>query len=90
MPDPVPVILLGQLAVDEAYRGRRLGSDLLIDAARHAPAAAGVVGARAVIVQSIDERAREFYEKFGFRPFSDREPLMLFLRMSEMEGLLAL
>ena len=34
MPDPVPVILLGQLAVDEIYRGRRLGSDLLVDAAR--------------------------------------------------------
>ena len=87
MPDPVPVILLGQLAVDEAYRGR-LGSDFLIDAARRAQAAAGVVGARAVIVQAIDERARAFYEKFGFRPFSDREPLMLVLRMSEIEGLL--
>ncbi len=83
-----PVILLGQLAVDDAYRGRRLGSDLLIDAARRAMAAAGMVGARDVIVQAIDEQARAFYEKFGFRLFSDREPLMLVLRMSEIEGLL--
>ena len=88
MPDPIPVILLGQLAVDEAYRGRRLGSDLLIDAARRCLAAAGTVGARAVIVQAIDEGARAFYERFGFRPFSDREPLMLALRMSEIAGLL--
>ena len=88
MPDPVPVILLGQLAVDEAWRGRGLGPDLLIDAARRALAAAGVVGARAVVVQAIDERARAFYEKFGFRPFSAREPLMLVLRMSEIAGLL--
>ena len=88
MPDPVPVILLGQLAVDEDYRGRRLGTDLLIDAANRALAAAGVVGARAVIVQAIDEPARAFYEKFGFRPFSGREPLMLILRMSEIAGLL--
>ena len=88
MPDPVPVILLGQLAVDEAYRGRRLGADLMIDAARRSLAAAGVVGARAIAVQAIDERARAFYEKFGFRPFSDREPLMPILRMSEIEGLL--
>ncbi len=88
MPDPIPVILLGQLAVDEAYRGRHLGSDLLIDAVRRSLAAAGTVGARAVIVQAIDERARAFYELFGFRPFSKREPLMLALRISEIASLL--
>ena len=88
MPDPVPVILLGQLAVDEAYRGRRLGADLMIDAAGRSLAAAGTVGARAVIVQAIDEGARTFYERFGFRPFSEREPLMMALRMSEIAGLL--
>ena len=60
MPDPVPVILLGQLAVDTAWRGRGLGSDLLIDAVGRALAAAAVVGARAVAVQAIDDRARAF------------------------------
>ena len=88
MPDPIPVILLGQLAVDEACRGRRLGSDLLIDAAGRSLSAAGVVAARAVVVQAIDECARAFYEKFGFRPCSDREPLVPVLRMSKIEGLL--
>ena len=57
MPDPVPVILLGQLAVDEHYRARRLGSDLLVDAAGRCLAAAGLVGARALVVHAIDERA---------------------------------
>ena len=92
MPDPVPVpvILLGQLAVDEAYRGRRLGSDLLVDAGRRARSAAGIVDARAVVVQAIDERAKAFYGRFGFRPFSDCEPLMLVLRMSELDALLAM
>ena len=80
---------LGQLAVDEAYQGRHLGSDLLIDAARRARTAAGVVGARAIIVQALDERARTFHAKCGFRPVWDHEPLMLVLRMSEVEGLLA-
>ena len=88
MPDPVLVILLGQLAVDEDWRGRRLGSDLLIDATGRCLAAAGVVGARAVVVQAIDEQATTFYAKFGFRPFSDGEPLMLTLWMSEIKGLL--
>ena len=88
MPDPIPVILLGQLAVDENHQGRGLGSDLLIDAARRALAAADVIGARAVVVQAIDDTAAAFYRRFGFRPFSDREPLMLLLRTSELTALL--
>ena len=87
-PEPVPVILLGQLAVDSAYQGRQLGSDLLVDAARRARAAAEIIGARAIVVQAIDEQATTFYRRFGFRPFSDREPLMLILRMSELDALL--
>ena len=89
MPEPIPVILLGQLAVDTGYRGRRLGTDLLIDAARRAVAAAEVIGARAIVVQAIDDGARSFYEHFGFRRFSDAEPLMPILRMSELRSLLS-
>ena len=88
MPEPVPVILLGQLTVDANYQGRHLGSDQLIDAAGRALAAAGVIGARAIVVQAIDETAAAFYGRFGFRPFSDREPLMLLLRISELRALL--
>ena len=88
MPEPIPVILLGQLAVDTEYQGRRLGSDMLIDAARRALAASDLIGARAIVVQAIDERAKSFYARFGFRPFSEREPLMLLLRTSEFAALL--
>lgn len=88
MPDPIPVILLGQLAVDEDYRGRHLGSDLLIDAAGRSLSVSNLIGARAIAVQAIDEQAKSFYGRFGFRPFSDLEPLMLILRISEIEALL--
>ena len=88
MPEPIPVILLGQLAVDAEHQGRRLGSDLLIDATRRALAASDLIGARAIVVQAIDERAKSFYARFGFRPFSEREPLMLLLRTSELAALL--
>ena len=88
MPQPIPVILLGQLAVDTGYRGRGLGADLLADAAKRALAAADVIGARALVVQALDDEARRFYERFGFRPFSNREPLMLILRISELKAAL--
>ena len=84
MPEPIPVILLGQLAVDTDYQGRGLGSDLLIDAGKRALTAADVIGARAIVVQAFDEDAKKFYAPFGFLPFSDREPLMLILRISEL------
>ena len=88
MPEPVPVILLGQLAVDVRYRRQGLGSDLLVDAARRSLAATDIVGARSMVVQALDDRAKAFYGLFGFRPFSEREPLMLVLRMSELRALL--
>ena len=87
MPKPVPVILLGQLAVDADYQARGLGSDLLVDAARRA-LAADVIGARAIVVQVPNEEAKAFYARFGFRSFSDRKPPMLVLRFSELKVVL--
>ena len=74
MPEPVPVVLLGQLAVlavDAGYQGRGLGADLLSDAGRRSLAAAEVIGARAIIVQALDERAATFYRR---APWADRAP----------------
>ena len=88
MPEPVPVILLGQLAVDTRCQGKGLGVGLLADAARRSLAAADVIGARAIVVHALDVRAKSFYERFGFRPFSEREPLMPAVRMSELRALL--
>lgn len=84
MPEPIPVILLGQMAIDSDYQGRGLGSDLLFDAGRRSLAAAGVIGARAIVVQALDERVATFYQHHGFTRFSDLEPLMLILRISEL------
>ena len=87
MPEPVPVILLGQLAVDRHYQGMGLGIDLLIDAGKRALVASEVIGARALIVQALDERAKTFYERSGFSQFSDSEPHMLLLRISELRAI---
>ncbi len=81
---PMPATLIGRLAVDLGYRGRRLGKGLLADALIRASAASRDIGAMAVIVDAKDDRARGFYEHFGFRRFEDN-PYRLFLPMSDAE-----
>jgi GNAT superfamily N-acetyltransferase len=66
MPDPVPVILLGRLAVDVSAQGQRLGKWLLNDAVMRVSNLAEQVGIKAIMVHAIDDEARQFYEYFGF------------------------
>ncbi len=60
-PDAVPVSIIGRLAVDKAYAGRGLGTDLLADALRRIAIAAQSIGIAAVLVQAKDEAAKRFY-----------------------------
>ncbi len=60
-PDPVPCILLGQLAVDLRWRGKGIGSGLLKDAMRRCLAGAATIGGRAVVVRAIDSDAERFW-----------------------------
>lgn len=78
---PVPVVLLARLAVDRSEQGKRLGERLLVDALVRAVVLSGSVGVHAVVVDAIDERARAFYEKYGFMPLLDGE-LRLFLSVA--------
>jgi GNAT superfamily N-acetyltransferase len=87
MPNPVPVLLLGRLAVDLAWRGKGLGADLLSDAVLRAVAAAGSIGVRAILVHAISEEAKAFYEKHGFRP-SPIEPMILMITIEEAQRML--
>lgn len=66
MPDPVPVMILGRLAIDEALQGQGLGSDLLRDAVLRTLQAAEIAGIRALLVHAIDEKAGRLYERAGF------------------------
>ena len=66
MPDQVPIIVLGRLAVDRRYQGLGLGKGLLKDAIRRTVSAAELVGVRAIVVHAIDDAAAEFYKRYGF------------------------
>lgn len=80
MPQPIPVILLGRLAVDERHQGAGLGASLLQDAVLRVAGAAELVGVRALLVHAIDEAAVSFYRHFGFTP-SPIDEATLFLTM---------
>lgn len=88
MPNPVPVVLLGRLAVDQTWQGRGLGSDLLHDAVLRAFAAGESIGVRAILVHAISPEAKAFYEKHGFRP-SPVDPMALMTTLSDAKRILA-
>jgi GNAT superfamily N-acetyltransferase len=87
MPDPVPVILLGRLAVDQKEQGHGLGSQLLRDAITRAVTAAEIVGVRAILVHALHDRARDFYVHYGFED-SPTDPLHLYLLMKDARALI--
>ena len=66
MPDPIPVMVLGRLAVDRTYQGSGLGQGLLRDGILRTIQAAKIGGIRAILVHAISEEAKRFYERCGF------------------------
>ncbi len=75
---PLPVALLGRLAVDQQYQGRRLGSILSADAVQRVEQASEVMAVYAIVVDALNPSVAEFYQQFGFIPFAD-QALKLFL-----------
>jgi GNAT superfamily N-acetyltransferase len=80
MPDPIPVMVLGRLAVDQSAKGHRLGASLLQDAVKRALAVSRNAGVRALLVHALHDGARQFYQHYGFEP-SPTHPLTLMLRL---------
>lgn len=83
---PVPVALIGRLAVDKSARGLGLGEMLLVHGLRSAQRASEVVGIYAVVVDAWDQAAREFYLKYGFNELRD-DQLHLYLPMKVIRQL---
>lgn len=85
MPDPVPVMVLARLAVDRRAQGIKLGAALLQDAVNRAVAVSQNAGVRALLVHALDDRARQFYEYYGFLE-SPQHPMTLMLRLNTMKA----
>jgi len=80
MPDPIPVMVLGRLAVDRRAQGLHLGAALLQDAVNRSLTVAQNTGVRAVLVHALHEQAKLFYARYGFQA-SPIHPLTLMLRL---------
>ncbi|WP_254566292.1 GNAT family N-acetyltransferase [Oscillatoria sp. HE19RPO] len=82
MPDPIPVMVIGRLAVDRHWQGKGIGSALLRDAILRTLQAAEIAGIRAILVHAISEDAKQFYEKCGFTA-SELDPMTLMVTVKD-------
>ena len=82
MPEPVPVMVLGRLAVDKNFHSQGVGTGLLRDAVLRTVLAAEIVGIRAILVHAISDTAKAFYEKYGFVA-SPVDPLTVMITVAE-------
>ncbi|MCR9196263.1 MAG: GNAT family N-acetyltransferase [Hyphomonas sp.] len=80
-PDPVPCLLLGQLATDTAWSGQGIGTGLVKHALQRCVNAASMIGGRALMVSAVDGEAAAFWQRRGFKPSKD-DPLVLFRSMA--------
>lgn len=85
MPDPIPVVVLARLAIDQNFQGQGLGRALFQDAARRIIFASEVIGIRGLIVHTLTESAKAFYLALGME-CSPIEPMILMVTLSDLRA----
>ncbi|MDP4024113.1 GNAT family N-acetyltransferase [Methylobacterium sp. NEAU 140] len=85
MPEPIPVVVLGRLAVDVRHCGQGLGRALFRDGALRVLHAADAIGIRGLLVHAISEEARSFYLGLGFDP-SPIDPMTLMVTLADLRA----
>jgi GNAT superfamily N-acetyltransferase len=86
-PNPVPCLLLGQLATDTAWAGQGIGTGLMKHALERCVQAARLIGGRALMVNAVDQDAARFWQRRGFIPSKD-DPLVLFRPIADIAAML--
>lgn len=82
-PDPVPCLLLGQLATDTNWAGQGIGSGLLKHALKRCVKAAALIGGRALVVNAVDGDAADYWARRGFMASKD-DPMILFRAIADI------
>lgn len=84
MPDPIPVMIIGRLAIDGRYQGRGLGYGLLRDALLRTLQVAEQTGIRAVPLHATTGEAKKFYQRAGFQE-SPLDPMTMMITIANIE-----
>lgn len=87
MPNPIPVMVLGRLAIDKNWQRKGIGKALLRNAVERTLQASEIAGIKAILVHAISEEAKIFYEQYGFKP-SPVDPMTLMVTIKEIVALL--
>ncbi len=85
MPDPIPVVVLGRLAIATAWQRRGLGRALVQDAGLRILHAAAVIGVRGLLVHALSDDARQFYLALGVEP-SSLDPMTLMVTRADLKA----
>jgi GNAT superfamily N-acetyltransferase len=85
MPDPIPVVILGRLAVDQSFQGKGVGRALVRDAGYRVIQTANTIGIRGLIVQATSAEAKLFYEHIGFDA-SPLDPMTLMITLTDLKA----
>jgi GNAT superfamily N-acetyltransferase len=83
MPEPIPVVVLGRLAVDRACQGRGVGRALFRDSALRVMQAAEAIGIRGMLVHAVSDEAKAFYLALGFSQ-SPLDPMTLMVTLADL------
>ncbi|MDR0781143.1 MAG: GNAT family N-acetyltransferase [Pseudomonadales bacterium] len=86
MPNPIPVMVLGRLAIDQHYQNQGIGKTLLLDAVRRSVQAAQIAGVSALLVHALSDAAKRFYLAQGFSE-SPVQPMTLCLALGALKNL---
>lgn len=76
--DEIPSMLIGRLAVSSSFQNQGIGKKLITNAFGKIVGISQDAGIKLIVVDALDEPAKDYYEKFGFKPFDD-EPMKLYL-----------
>ncbi|MEQ9356282.1 GNAT family N-acetyltransferase [Coleofasciculus chthonoplastes] len=86
MPNPIPVVVLGRLAVDIHHQRKGIGMGMIKDAVKRTLQASEILGIRAMLIHALNEKVKNFYvECCGFMP-SPIHPLTVMVKLSDIKN----